>query len=85
MFAQAISNSQHENTPDTPDEESAKSESGQDSSGDDDDDNEGFGRPMSVNDIRREAAVSMRDASTSSDQHATHVMQQQTDLAHDDG
>jgi hypothetical protein len=80
MFAQAISNVQRENLPD---EESDNSEADEESSDDDDDDGESFGRPMSVNDIRREAAVSMTRPSTSSEQRASLVIQLQTDTAHD--
>ncbi|KAL3769117.1 hypothetical protein ACHAW5_008936 [Stephanodiscus triporus] len=68
MFAQAIANIQRENLTD---EESDKLEANEESSDDDDD---GFGHPMSVNDIRREAAVSMRP-STTADQRATLVVQ----------
>jgi hypothetical protein len=73
MFAQVITNVQRE--------ESVKSEVDEESSDEDDEDEEGFGRPMSVHDIRREAAVNMRP-SIYAEQRSTLVVQSQADLAH---
>jgi hypothetical protein len=73
MFAQVITNVQRE--------ESVKSEVDEESSDEDDEDEEGFGRPMSVHDIRREAAVTMRP-SIYAEQRSTLVVQSQADLAH---
>ena len=57
MFAQAITNVQRENLPV---KDTDKSEVDEESSDEDNDDEEGVGRPMSVHDIRRAAAVNMR-------------------------
>lgn len=78
MFAQAITNVQRENLPI---EESDKSEVDEESSDEDNDDEEGVGRPMSVHDIRRAAAVNMRP-SIYAEQRTTLVVQSQADLAH---
>jgi hypothetical protein len=78
MFAQAITNVQRENLPF---EENDESEVNEELSDEDDNNDEGFRRPMSVNDIRREAAVNMRP-SNSSEQRSTLAIQSQADLAH---
>jgi len=53
MFERAITNAYRRDSVEPSDESDEDEESS-------DDDDEGFGRPMSVHDIRREAAVNMR-------------------------
>lgn len=61
MFARALTNHARRDSIDMSDESDEE-----ESSSDDDDDDEGFGRPMSVHDIRREAAVNMRPGTAAS-------------------